>query len=61
VVASCNAHLDASAASPARTPEEFSEGHVPGAVNIPFFFRGPAGAGRGTQQLMQQQLQLQQQ
>eukprot|EP00775_Hariotina_reticulata_P011480 gene11480-11624_t len=26
-----------------RTPEEFAEGHVPGAVNIPFFFRGPAG------------------
>jgi len=59
--ASCNEHLNASAASAVRTPEEFAEGHAPGAVNIPFFFRGPAGAGRGTQQLMQQEQQEQQQ
>jgi len=27
-----------------RTPEEFSAGHVPGAYNVPFLFRGPSGA-----------------
>ena len=26
-----------------RTPEEFSEGHVPGAYNVPFLFFGPGG------------------
>lgn len=28
-----------------RTPEEFDQGHVPAARNIPFMVRGPRGAG----------------
>ena len=28
-----------------RTPEEYDQGHVPGARNIPFMVRGPHGAG----------------
>ena len=28
-----------------RTESEFDEGHIPGAKNVPFFVRGPGGAG----------------
>ncbi|XVF18103.1 hypothetical protein REPUB_Repub10bG0183000 [Reevesia pubescens] len=35
-----------------RTPEEFSAGHAPGAINIPYFYKLDLGCQLGTRSLM---------